>query len=172
VKSPRVTVSNLVALVAVVAVNLTVGRALFVRDMEAFYFSALTAVAVQFGFVRCRGQGRSFWAGFVVGGSIALGSVFWMLRYGNHAPEDPSLHQVLWNLWAAYLTLVIPAVSRLPVVLKPDMPPPGIPSAVMTCVVFFLPQLAVALASGLVCRLLAKRLGVRRLGTSPGRIGM
>jgi hypothetical protein len=162
VKSPRVTVSNLVALVAVVAVNLTVGRALFVRDMEAFYFTALTAVAVQFGFVRCRGLGRAFWAGFVVGGSLALGSVFWMLRYGNHAPEDPSLHQVLWNLWAGYLSLIFPALSRLPLVLKPDFPPPGIPSAVMTSVVFFLPQLAVALASGLVCRQLAKRLGVLR----------
>jgi hypothetical protein len=164
VKTPRVTVTQLVVLVAVVAVNLVVGRDIFARDVEAFYFSALTAVVIQFGVynvVRGRGQGRMFWAGFVVGGSLALTSVFWILRYGNHAPETTTLGRILWNCWAGYLTLVHFALSRLPFALKPDMPPHGIASAVMTSVVFFLPLLSVALAFGLLCRQLAKWLGVR-----------
>src|SRR4051794_39895954 len=83
VKLFRLTVSKLAALIAVVALNLSVGRGIFAYNEVLLCGLALIGPVLQVGAFRLfrrRGPSRAFWAGFVAFGLAVSGSFVWALR--------------------------------------------------------------------------------------------
>jgi hypothetical protein len=78
---PRLTISKLTVVVAVVAVNLAAGRALLADEAMLYGvgLSGLTLQLASFRLLRCRGRSRAFWRGFVLAGAATLMSFTWGL---------------------------------------------------------------------------------------------
>lgn len=159
-KIPRVTITHLAVVVAVVAVNLAVGRNPL-RDKQAFHFAAVAAVAIQFGVYKLvRSRARIFWAGFVAGGALALTTIFWT-HYLEPAPEPLSPRWVVWNAWEAYSMGSAAADTRLRKEF-PFLPLPkiGLFWEVEVMLIIYFPQLVIALTAGFLARLIFRRGGV------------
>lgn len=90
---PRFSIAGLMALVVAVGLNLAAARWLVKSDLEralVFLPIGITLELAVVGLARGRGARRRFWAGYLVGGGIAMGSLvaamltaespFWGLR--------------------------------------------------------------------------------------------
>src|SRR5262249_3684829 len=95
---PRLTISELMVVVAVVGLDVAAARGLYAYRSVLMAGMIPTGIAVQFGLlrlVRNRDGDRVFWAGFVAAGLAAMLSFVWAL----YAPNSRS---PLWRLWSAY----------------------------------------------------------------------
>jgi len=162
---PRVTLSNLAALVAVVAVNLWFGRSLWGLRSDHLLVVIVTGPALQVGLLLAflkRGLTRAFWLGFVLTCSAAIASLYQAIT----RPFSPS-----WHLWTAYFDFAQFSLRRLsdaPYLFNPTRSPDlGIsPWELTFAAILSVPQLTAALAGGLLALLIAKWRGP----TAPGDV--
>lgn len=178
-KTPCVTVSHLVVLVAVVAVNLAVARSLPADEMRLYGVGpmGLALQVAAFRLLRNRGRSRAFWAGFLVSGAAALASFVWGLaRPGQGSGElwafDRLAHEWTWasrmfGFWAGCGKLAAEVLPPLPkragiprfpgYVWWYDDPNHRLWAESTAAGGLFGTQLAIALAGGLLARQVAKR---------------
>lgn len=158
-KIPRMTVANLAVAVAVIAVNLGVGRALFAYQEFLLQSLAPMGLTLQFGCFRVLhtcGRASAFWAGFVAFGLAASASLVWAVRFGLHGylisysggpPDNPISHAVTSGWFYLYWSACNPLPFKTGLRLITD-------SAIASY--FFLPQLLIASVGGLFGRQSAK----------------
>jgi hypothetical protein len=107
-KRLRFRIRNLMIWVAVAALNLGVTRALLAsRHLDLLLGGTMTSFMLQIGvcrFLRSGGRRRSYWLGFVGGGSIATISVVAALFFKR---------SVLWGIWSGYSYAVGGLLERL-----------------------------------------------------------
>jgi hypothetical protein len=164
-KPPHVTIAGLMVLVGFLAANFAAARALGLgsRSEVAFYWLAfapfeLTLLVAFRRLARGRGPARWFWGGFLVVGSMALASL------ACFCIDTPSSY-LATRLWDGYNTLLndgFDQVARLTDWLSYGVVP--IIDGVLVAVAVYLPQLAVALAGGLIARSIAE-VATRRRGS-------
>jgi hypothetical protein len=134
----------LMIVVGVAAVDLALGRAIHAYHRGLLPGIALSGMILQLGLFRLiRGKGmvRAFWAGYVVGGALAITS---LLIPGSR----------FWTGWYTYFLIVgdclriLPEVSRL---VRTDPPV----FVVTFALIVLLPQLLLGLAGGLLALFVA-----------------
>jgi hypothetical protein len=149
VNAPRVTLWKLSVFVALVAVNLAVGRALHTSPHEAvLYALAPTVLALQVGayrLLRVRGPRRAFWAGFIVFGLLAAATLAWAFEVEGANDPDPASRLVSFA-WSAYGDF---AGEWFRGVL-PFLPAPPLGLGLFIASFFSLPQFLIALTGGLI----------------------
>jgi hypothetical protein len=140
VKPPRVTIRRLAIWVAVVGLNLGLGRALYAHGENLLYALAPMGLALQvaaYRLIHLRGQARAFWVGFLTGGLTAVASLVWaVLRPGGAVG-------LAWRLYAH-------SASGL----TAPLPWSGYPwvAVVRVACNYGLPQFLAALIGGLIAR--------------------
>lgn len=166
VKPPYRSVAVIMAVVAGVALNLAVGRALFAYNPALVLGVCLTGPAVQLAGVvsaRCRERGRLFWVGFLVFGSLAMASFIWAMVFAPNVgiardPVTGGVKQVtipgsfMWTVWSSYIDA---AGSLLAERLRFGALPPALTAALIISA----PQFLAALVGGLLARQVAYRYG-------------
>jgi len=167
----------MMAVVAIVALNAAVARALFAYDPETLIGITLTGLALQGAVLRLVGRrhsNRAFWISFAVLGSLAMASFVWgrilpteliAVAYPGKPPRLVNVSRVsaLWLGYGRYVGECIePWLVKVPIATGPD----GIVAVVVRAVVWSLPQLLVALVGGLVAwgisKMVKSRLGLLR----------
>jgi hypothetical protein len=158
-------------IVGVMAVDLAIVRALWGSKYHVLTGIAFTGVVLNAGvfcLVRGRGRGRSraFWAGFLLGGLLAVGSYTWAMTYpkaGATFIDQRTGAQVtirssgapLSDQWESYLDLVEDSLGGLPDWWNP-FAQGELTIMVADAAIAFVPQFVVALAAGLFCWLVAQ----------------
>ena len=177
-KRPRFSIGRLMVVVGVVALNLGAGRVAFAIDPWVLAGSAPAALMLEFAayrFFRLRGRGRvrarAFWAGFLVAGLLAAGSLAWGFLFREsvnvginlttgekttiRTPGFASADRA-WAAWSGYLQLMVSGLERVPAtrgLLTRD----GVPQVVAGTLMVWLPQLLIAAAGGVLASGLARR---------------
>ncbi len=159
-KLPRLSIAKGMFSVAVVAVNLAIARALYASSPFLFVSIALPALILEAGgfiVTQTRGPIRIFSTGFVASGFSSLSSVVWAFVF---APSlgialDPNTGKMitlkipgslLWTFWSTYFESTGAFVAgQLHFVIDSL----GFTAAL----IWALPQLLVAMAGGLLCRI-------------------
>jgi hypothetical protein len=185
VKLPRVSIARMMVLVGVVAVDIAATRSLFAYNSEMLIGVALGVIALQIGLFRLiRGQGRArvFWSGFIAAGLMAMMTFVWAMMF----PEILGLTSTgalvrtpgstLYTVWHGYSSFVAEHVI-MPLLYDPRINPGidgdsilgGLFIAGIRSVVWFLPQLLMAVVGGLLARGIAGRR--RKINaTAPGPV--
>jgi hypothetical protein len=163
VKLPRLTILALMALVAVVAANLTVGRAIFASHRDLLPGCALSGMVLEVAlcrFLRGHGRARVFWAGFVAAGALAAASLL-------------VTNSRYWTYWYLYFTMASDWLTCLPEIsylVRTDRRA----FSVVFALIVFLPQVGLASTGGLlalfVSRGFAGRWSAVEFAGAPGRI--
>jgi hypothetical protein len=150
-KPPHFRINRVMIWVAVTALNLAVLRALFAsRRVDILGGGAMIWIMLQIGVfraIRYRGQGRSYWLGFLGGGTVA------MLSYLLASSFKQSF---LWMFWKGYLGVVVGLVERVEAKLIQDFGYNAMVEvfiALLYPVAWFIPILLAALVTGLLTRL-------------------
>lgn len=121
-RMPRFTITRMIILIGVLAVNLAAGRTLYSERPDLLLGIAFSGVAIQFGLflaIRGRGRKRAFWLGFVLSDAVALASFIggelhpYFPKLGPDAPMVPGMSGgcPMYGIWHAYIDLV---TERLP----------------------------------------------------------
>ena len=173
-KPPRMSIGTLLALIVVVALDLSIGRVLVERDDRYLVGLTLSGLVIQWGLVLAifrRGSSRSFWIGFVLAATLAAASfVFYVER-----PESDSLPAIAWYEYARFIHMHITQVwqDSFTIQWEPDPPALVLARFVLILILFFLPQLFAALAGGcmllFVSRVRSSVVGVDRRRGSSGK---
>ncbi|WP_152052523.1 hypothetical protein [Tautonia marina] len=165
----RFRLSGLMLIVAVVALNLAIGMALFSRDISLLFRIALIGIALQVGLVAwVRGRNRPFWAGFMAFGllsalscALAFGPRFEIVTDATGSrPVEVAPASAMWQAWEGYDRLW---VSRLEPVVFPylQLPEPPLPIVIAWVTTIILasavPHALIAIAGGLITRASARR---------------
>jgi hypothetical protein len=141
----RISIAKVMALVAIIAVNIAAVRALHAYNEEWAEGVVLTGLAVQYATLRAirgRGSARAFWLGF-----IAAGAVMMMSFIGG----DPDGVSMLFRLWTGYGKYANRWLNRLTHVWDYYNRTRSEPVLVLTlAVVWSGPQLVIAVFGGLV----------------------
>jgi hypothetical protein len=167
----RITIAKTMVIVAIVALNAAIARALWDRNPEVLIGVAITGLAVEwafFCFMRGHHRSRAFWLGFALLGSVALGSfvvgmsvprevvgtavVAGKIRYLNVSS--------LSALWMRYATLVSDHLETwLPRFgIGTDLGPVAVIS--IKAVIWSLPQLFLAIVGGSAVWLLSRMIRI------------
>jgi len=143
---PRVTLSTMVVLVAVVAVNLAVARALYEQvgeDLQGFFPMGL---ALQLGAFRLHRTRDTFWAGFMAFGFLTAGSLVLALVSERLGPfQAMQAFMSAWNSYAETADSLLRYFTGAYWTKVRDNP-------VVVSAVFNVPQFALALVGGLLAR--------------------
>jgi hypothetical protein len=156
------------ALVVLIAVNLALGRALFEYDCYILAGIAPSALALQlalYRLVRGRRLSRAFWSGFIAAMLVVATLFLWGMyqRRLTSRRFDPVLGKTIvrwrpgtpmWPGWPSYRNYAYQFIMRLPhgadILYREDWR-----SLLVIAVMFFLPQLVVATAGGLMAIVIA-----------------
>ncbi len=151
----RVSVSRLMAVVGIVALNLATARRLAAYDVKLMMGVMPTALILQlalFRLIRTRGRWRAFWAGFLTAGFLAMLSFVWANRLSGtvgvatDAVTGKTVFVVvpgsfggdqMHAIWTGYVDLVVRCLPYVP------------QSPLAAAVVFLMPQMLAASACGL-----------------------
>jgi CDP-diglyceride synthetase len=176
-KPPQFSIVKLMVIVGVVALDFAAARILLAYNQEMLIGIALGGLVLQVGFfrlIRSRGRGRAFWVGFIVCGLMAMTTLVWAMRFPEvfgirggaliRTPGSP-LHTV----WYGYAKFVSERIIA-PVLYNPRINPgPNRDSVVggasivaIRSIVWFLPQILIAIVGGLLTSLIGRRLGKSR----------
>jgi hypothetical protein len=169
-KMPLPRIGKLMAIIAVVAIDLAAGRAIVTRSehfgWNLLWLTALTPIGLTlqvafFRMVSTRDRSRIFWSGFLAFGMVAMISVIVFLSdppsetttiasSGTSVQSYPGSPTA--RLWGAYFELAYAGLERLryPYIEHTT----DWLSAFTDAVVIFLPQLLMAWAGGLLARLI------------------
>ena len=147
---PRPSIAKLMGLVVVVAVDLVAWRALFPYIEHLGSVIALSGLSLQvgvFGLIRSRGRDRTFWAGFLASGTLALMTYIWE----ESVPNNRTMIGCPW------LTYMVAVDRHLPALSLRSGPRGWSATQVATnTVVLFLPQFLISLAGGFLFRAIAR----------------
>jgi hypothetical protein len=152
----RLSIRTLMAIVAVVAIELAVGRAVLEYEPDLFVEIVLNALTVQlavFLLIRSRNCKRAFWIAFAASSVVAAISCCYALSVGSDS--------LVGLVWFEYLgraqecTGVEVFVSGFKIPLRPPTAYEVFVHAAQMALIFYLPQLAIALFAGLVTLFLA-----------------
>src|SRR4051794_13565975 len=128
-RPPRMSIATLMVLVAVVAADLVIARALLALNRYLLIGAAPAVLALQLGIIRVirrRGRSRMFWAGFLACGSVATTSFVWGMvsapvsraavapRPGVFVVRHEAPGSAMWPLWHRYFELAVRACDPLP----------------------------------------------------------
>jgi hypothetical protein len=175
VKLPRISITKLMLLVAIIAANLAVGRVLGAYHPILPVAIALIGLALQAGaiaLIRSRGRSRAFSAGFLVFASMAMISVIWAFVVTSDVAigQNPSTGEMItmkvpgslmWTIWSGYVEFVDACLAG-PLQINLD------PLGILVAVIWSLPQLLIALTGGLLAVLIAGRWGNNAAHQQPG----
>ncbi len=147
----RWSISRLMLAVGVVGLNLWALRVLHDRDPWLPAVTVPVGVVVEvavYRFIRTRGKRHAFWAGFLIAGSIAVGSagaarLFVAGTSGTYA--DSSIAGVCWRVWFSYFVLLWKVMENLP----------SAPAIIVDYIIVLVTELLVALGAGLVAMVMA-----------------
>jgi hypothetical protein len=159
-------------LVAVVAIELTGLRAMFGKAMNfglglhALISTMPMGLALNLGLVRMlltRGRARAFWVGFLICGTIAMMSSAWAaltpagsVRSTTGGPNEIVHGSRMWYLWQSYFDLAVNCMRAMHFDIQSFAPrsldDPGVGYITIVGLMAFIPQLAIALAGGLIAR--------------------
>ena len=149
---PRLSMAKLMAIVAIIALNIAALRALFFSRMELALGIMPIGIVLQVGLLKAiRNQGRSrfFWTGFSILGTAAAASFIWAAFF------DKSWLGIGWISYTlsanAFLRSYAPGLG-----LSMYSPNKWI-IIVTVAIICFVPQLAAALIGGLSGVLIANR---------------
>ena len=148
---PRVTITHLVILVAVVAVNLAVWLAVFAYDDGLLLGLGLMCLALQLGCFRListRGTTRSFWVGFIIFGTAASFLCGFIHLSQRFSLETLSTVRFYWNV-SFYQTAMFAGLSTWWFYTHPFI------DRTMIALYYSLPPLLIALVGGLLFRQIA-----------------
>jgi hypothetical protein len=173
VKLPRLSVAKLMAVVALVDINLAAGRVLCSYDPILLTGLALPWLTLQVGLYRVnrrRGRVRMFWAGFIACGLGAMLSFYWATDFlkGVGRYVEPGTGKVITQVspgspmsvvWSRYDEFVNSCLEHLPAALQIDLDDEGVVPAVTLALVWSLPQLFIAFAAGLLAYSVVRRFG-------------
>ena len=158
--------------IAVLAFDFAVGRAMVVRNdsfgwnllcMEAVAPIVLSLQLALMRIVSIRGRRCAFWIGFLLFGLLAMFSVIG--QFIDPPSESTSITSSgtivrssyaggpMARLWSPYLEVVYQGLERLGYV---EFDRVGWRSSLVNCFVFFIPQVSLAFAGGLVARAMKK----------------
>jgi hypothetical protein len=171
-KPPRFSVAALMALVALVGVNLAVARGVYIWNTEILIGVTLTCLAVEWSIFRLivrRSPSGAFWIGFAALGALAMGSFAWgmtlprelhAVAYPGHPPRlvNVSSASAFWLGYGSYVFHCIePWLTELPIDTDPDK----LPAIMIRGLFWSLPQLLLAFAGGLIAWAIAQIIGAR-----------
>ena len=172
---PRVSIVKLMLIVGIAALNLAAVRILFLYNSEMLIGVAPIGLALQFGIfrlMRSRGRGRAFWVGFVVCGLTAMMAFVWVVRSpgvilvsstgGYYKEYEPPMYSALCECRdVATERVLYPILNGLHVDPLAHRDSTLLRASFMgvNAVSWFLPQLFIALAGGLLTRPIGGRLG-------------
>ncbi len=185
---PRVSIGKLMVVVVLIALNLAAGRAVYSFGPWLLAGFVPTVLVLQFGvfrLIRNRGRARVFWAGFVAGGVLAVGSLAWSFLFRTSVniginvttgqkitittPGFPAADRV-WSAWVVYLTFVENCVESLPMA-EDILGREDSATAIAFAVVVVLPQLLIAVSGGLLALVVTWLAGkLRRRPTGPATV--
>lgn len=161
-KAPRLSISNLMIAVGIIAVNFAAARALLSIHRAAFVEAVLIGLALQAGLfrlIRSRGHARNFWIGFVACGGLMMAAFVWAMltpeirRVAN--PSDRMVYALIpgsaaWYLWHDYFDFAVTNLDHLPgSFLFLGKYSGNIPTATVA-VIAFAPQVSIAMLGGLL----------------------
>jgi hypothetical protein len=152
-KRPRTSIAALMTVVAVVALNIGIARALFATLPSLIAGVAPIAALLQIGvylLIRRRGRARAFWSGFVACGTAALATLLWAFAFRG------SSMSALWSFYAEETAIRI-IVRDYPQLLR------GLAWLPTAAAIFLVPQLLAAMFGGLLALGIARW----RFGPSP-----
>ena len=176
-RPPRLLVRTLMIVVASVAIDFTAIRAIFTSaltfgiGLSALINTGLIGLALNIGLLRMfrkAGRARAFWAGFLVCGTTAMVSSAWAaltpvgsVRSAIGGPNEILHESRMWGLWNSYFVFTVNCLEALHFDIRSFTPPsldtPGMGYITIMGLMAFIPQLAIALAGGLVARSLMLR---------------
>ncbi len=179
---PRLSLAKLMIVVGLAALNLAAIRVLHDYNSEILLGVALAGLALQvalFQFLHSRGRRRAFWAGFLVCGLMAISTFIWAMLF----PEVFGLSRTgvlhitpgspLYSVWHGYEGFVFERIirrflfdPRANLEFDRDSALGNLLIACLRAVVWFLPQLLIALVGGLLASLIRRPLPVRARSAS------
>jgi hypothetical protein len=165
------------AVIAIIAGNLAIGRSIYAYKPDLLLGIALTGPLFEVGlyrFIRSRGRARAFWLGFVASGLLAASSYSWTTirpKMTARVLDQASMTVVTVNspgaplsdLWLDYTTLAIDCLEYVPSCADIrtwawDRPT----TIVVDALIVLLPQLVIGLAGGLLGLLVGWTADLRR----------
>jgi hypothetical protein len=183
VKRPRTSIAMLMVFVVLAALNFLVARLLLDFDAEILAAIAPGGLTLQLALVqviRRRHALRAFWAGFIAGLIVTAALCAWgMARdrrtisrfdpsLGKRVVVSPSPGAPLWPWWPSYRRLAYQTIVSFPggraLLDRYDLT-----AFSVLAVVFFLPQLLVALVAGLLALFIALTPRMLRFRPRPSR---
>jgi len=173
VKLPRLSIAKLMVVVGVVALNIAAARLLFDDNSEMLIGVALSGLILQVGLfqlMRSRGRGRGFWAGFIACGLMAMTTLVWAMLFPEVLGITATMTLVrmpgssMYTVWYGYANFVSEHIIA-PVLYDPRINPGiyldsllgGALIVGIRAVVWFLPQLLIAVVGGLLASLIGGR---------------
>jgi hypothetical protein len=183
---PRLSIGWLMACVGVVALNLTAARALYTYSPMYLYAAALSGLGLQVGLFclwRSRGRARAFWLGLLMAGGLAMGSCLWAVAFprvigigGSAKGGFVRVEQKgspLWDVLEAYSNFIIRQIDAVPALAPIIESGNEILLGATTTVIWFLPQLVLALGGGILgwtfATAVTRRGGARGSTSGPSR---
>ena len=180
--------------VGIAALNLAAVRILFLYNSEMLIGVALIGLALQVGIfrlMRSRGRGRAFWVGFVVCGLTAMMAFVWVVRSpgvilvsstgGYYKEYEPPMYSALCECRDVAMERVLyPIFVSLHVDPMSHRDSKLLQASFMgfNAIVWFLPQLFIAMVGGLLTGFMGRRRGKMLVGDphvtspiSPSNIG-
>jgi hypothetical protein len=144
-----VSIGALLAVIGVVALDLSIGRAFLDRDGHYPLGLTLIGPVIQLGLIRVishRGSSRPFWIGFVLSATAAAASFILFVEW----PESDSLPTTAWYEYERFIDLNLIEIYEDGFKIHPVPDPPGIVLADFAglAILLFLPQLFAGLSGG------------------------
>lgn len=177
-KLPQISIAKLMVAVGVVALNLAFARILVLYNPEMLTGVALIVLALQIGLFRIlQNRGRAFWVGFVLCGLTSMMGLVWALRSpgvilvsstgGYFKEEEPPMYGALCEYRdVATERVFYPILNSLHIDPMSNRDSKLLQASFMgfNAVVWFLPQIVVAIFGGLLTSLNGRRWGKVRSG--------
>jgi hypothetical protein len=167
--APRVNLWKLSVFVALVAVNLAAGRALYAYTYSTSDIApmVLALQVAAYRLFRVRGPATAFWTGFMACGLAVLASFIWAGEYWVHGTwiDDPAsqANARAWGLYFRPVNLFIDGVGLDPKVFAPGN---ELYRNLLFACTSAPPQFLIAISGGLAARTVARWRG-RRHGRPP-----
>jgi hypothetical protein len=159
VKPPRLSIAKVMAVVAIIAIDMATLRTLHSYDEDLDQGVALTGFALQFGVlrsIRSRGRGRTFWIGFVASGSAAMMSFAWCVTFHE------STMFLLWSEYTRHSNKCLNSLTRVwDFYNRTRMDTVRV---ITQAIVWSAPQLLIASFGALLARSIFNRCGVSPAG--------
>jgi hypothetical protein len=170
VNSPRLSITTLMVVVAIIALDIAALRALFAHNPMLPIGLCLIGIALHVGLfqlARSRDKARAFWTGFIACGLVSAMSFAWgmlfprfvdLARTGAPLRTPSSAMGQLWMLYAEHVAIGLDSLPFLSRFLR-RMRPGSITNWGLLAVIWSLPQFLVALIGGVLARLLYRPRG-------------